>query len=122
MKLKDILNMKEYLENDCYCPGEIYSSDGFFFEIFEADDTCKMLGVNDDLIAVVCKTQVLLLAKENNCIVDSVRYDATENNMRLLKALVKGEKPKGKLDIFPNNTVAKDLKKIMQLADAVIID
>ena len=29
MKLKDILNMEEYLKNECYCPGEIYSVDGF---------------------------------------------------------------------------------------------
>jgi len=31
MQLKDIANMEEYLENDCYRPGEIYDSTGFFF-------------------------------------------------------------------------------------------
>jgi hypothetical protein len=29
MKLKDILDMEEYLKNRCYCPGEIYSADGY---------------------------------------------------------------------------------------------
>ena len=29
-KLKDILDMEYYLEHECYCPGEIYSFDGFF--------------------------------------------------------------------------------------------
>lgn len=43
-KLKDLYNMEEYLDKECYCPGEIYSFDGFFFQIFKADQDCKYLG------------------------------------------------------------------------------
>lgn len=30
MKLKDIADMKDYLETRCYCPYEIYDMTGFF--------------------------------------------------------------------------------------------
>ena len=30
MKLKDIADMNDYLENRCYCPYEIYDMTGFF--------------------------------------------------------------------------------------------
>ena len=43
MKLKDIADMKEYLENRCYCPYEIYDLTGFFFNCFEPDVECELL-------------------------------------------------------------------------------
>ena len=42
MQIKDLhSDIARYLENDCYCPNEIYSSDGFFYQIFKADEECK---------------------------------------------------------------------------------
>ncbi len=40
-KLKDIKDMERYLKEDCYCPGEIYGPDGFFFQIFTIDHDCE---------------------------------------------------------------------------------
>ena len=43
MKLKDIADMEDYLENRCYCPHEIYDISGFFFNCFEPDVECELL-------------------------------------------------------------------------------
>ena len=43
MKLKDIADMDDYLENRCYCPYEIYDLSGFFFNCFKPDVECDLL-------------------------------------------------------------------------------
>ena len=43
-QLKDIYDMEYYLEHECYCQGEIYSFDGFFYQIFDKDDKCELIG------------------------------------------------------------------------------
>lgn len=43
MKLRDIADMKEYLENRCYYPYEIYDISGFFFKCFTPDIECEVL-------------------------------------------------------------------------------
>lgn len=40
MQLQDIADMKDYLENRCYCPYEIYDITGFFFQIFKPETEC----------------------------------------------------------------------------------
>lgn len=45
MILKEIhKDMSRYLKEDCYCPNEIYSADGFFFQYFYEDEECELLG------------------------------------------------------------------------------
>lgn len=122
MKLKDILNMESYLKNDCYYPGEIYSSDGFFYELFAPEDECAKLAENEDFVAVICKTQILVLWKDNNQIVDSARYDATENNMKNVKTIAAGHKPTEYMDKFATNTEDSTLEGILAIADAIMID
>ena len=43
MKLKDIADMNDYLENRCYCPYEIYDMTGFFYELFYPETECTVL-------------------------------------------------------------------------------
>lgn len=127
MQLKDIANMEEYLENDCYCPGEIYDSTGFFFLIFTAEDSCKLLlkgsYKGEDVTAVICKNQILCFWIENNKkITDAVRYDATENNVSEIILVLSGKKTTMKVDEFEKGKTEADLNKLMSIADAVIID
>lgn len=135
MKLKDILDMEEYLENRCYCPGEIYSGDGFFFQIFKSDSDCKIIGErNDDkynFIAVIStpsgenqKAQILIIwrNKELTMIEDAIRYDATENNIKLVKEIIAGKKDKGDFDEYEKGSTAKALKEVFSIADAIMID
>lgn len=127
MTLKEIANMEEFLENDCYCPGEIYDTSGFFFQIFSAEDSCTLLvkGTykDDDVTAVICKNQILCFWIENNKkIVGAVRYDATENNVSEIIAILTGKKTSMRPDEFEEGKTEADLKKIMSIADAIMID
>lgn len=126
MQLKDIANMTYYLENNCYCPGEIYDSTGFFFRIFEAEDTCNLLikGAykGDDVTAVICKDQILCFWIDKDTITDAVRYDATENNVSEITQLLAGKKNKITIDEFEKGKKEIDLKNILSIANAIIID
>lgn len=123
-KLKDILDMENYLNNKCYCKGEIYSDDGFFFMTFNKEDKCKFLGEHKNFISVLCEDQILVFWKseDNKTIQDAIRYDATENNIKLVKEILLGKIEKGIFDIFPSNTEKQSLEKIMSIADAIMIN
>ena len=131
MRLKEIKGVEHYLKNDCYCPNEIYSSDGFFYQIFKPEEDCKYLGVNESHHMVICKDQLILFyihKDDNNKIVDSIRYDATKNNIEMAVAIVNGKNVKEyieqgrKLDKFKDNSTERDLKQILNMADAIMID
>lgn len=138
MKLNDILDMEEYLKNRCYCPGEIYSDGGFFYQIFEATSECKVIGERNDnthnFIAVIskpksfnqkeAKAQILVIfrSKDLTMVEDCVRYDATENNIKLVKEIIAGKKDKGNFDEYEKGSTVKALEEIFSIADAIMID
>lgn len=117
------------MENDCYCQYEIYSSDGFFYQLFEPDLECKYLGKNETHHIVICKDQLILFfihKDDENKIVGSIRYDATENNIEIAVLVLNGKfeelKKEGrKINKFPDNTENKSLQKILGIADAIMI-
>lgn len=138
MQLKDILDMKEYLENRCYCPGEIYSDDGFFYQIFDATSECKVIGERNDsihnFIAIIskpksfnnkeAKAQILIIFrnKDLTMVEDCVRYDATDNNIKLVKEIIADKKNKGDFDEYEKGSTVKSLKEIFSIADAIMLD
>lgn len=124
MKLREILDMEEYLQNRCYCPGEIYDPNGFFYQIFKSDDECCMVGENEGVVAVACGNQILYIFKEDDkkTVNDVTRVDATENNIKIIKELINGKTPIGKLDEFKPGSSQKALDEVMGIADAIIID
>lgn len=125
-KLGDIKDMERYLQEDCYCPGEIYSPDGFFFKIFNVDDDCKVIEENEGKIAVVVRDQAIIFWRDGDVpgrIIAAQRIDATENNIGILRSIVRGEKPDGrKIDEFKPGSTKKALNEVMSIADAVMID
>lgn len=125
-KLGDIKDMERYLQEDCYCPGEIYSPDGFFFKIFNVDDDCKVIEENEEKIAVVVRDQAIIFWRDGDVpgrIIAAQRIDATENNIGILRSIVRGEKPDGrKIDEFKPGSKQKALNKVMSITDAVMID
>lgn len=128
MQLKDIANMEKYLEEDCYCPGEIYDVSGFFFQIFQADEECKFLtnGNSKDsdntITCVICRNQIInFWINTENKIVFAERYDATENNIKEMINYWHGKSDKVTLDEFNKGETSKSLAEIMQYADAICI-
>ena len=127
MQLKDIANMEEYLEKDCYCPDEIYDVTGIFFQVFSPEDSCKIIYKgsykDDDITMVICKNQIINFWIENNKkIINAERYDATENNINQMIQLLQGKIQKIQLDEFEEGATEKSLNDIMSIADAIIID
>lgn len=128
-------DMGRYLQEDCYCPGEIYGVDGFFFHVFTVDDECRLIERSEDRTAVVATTQrggedlkrpqaIMFWHDEGDGrIIDAQRVDATENNVGILRSIVRGEKPDGrKIDEFEPGSLERQVAKVLDLADAVIID
>ena len=130
MILKDIHDdMERYLKHDCYCPGEIYDVSGFFFQVFKADEECKELyrGIDfrnpeDTVITVVCMNQLINFWVNGDRIMEAERYDATENNIRIMPFAISGALSTGdKLDEFKPGETKKNLDEILAVADAVLI-
>ena len=132
-KLGDINDMERYLAYDCYCPGEIYDTTGFFCQIFSIDDECVLIEQSDAMTAVVVtskdttRPQAIIFWHDDDekpgQIIDAQRVDATENNISILRTIVSGGKPDGrKLDEFEPGSRAKSLKQIAEICDLVIVD
>ena len=137
-KLKDIKDMERYLKEDCYCPGEIYSFDGFFYQIFDKEDKCEYIGHrgkdniltngNYELMCVVAEhkenIQLLMICIDESTkkIGDIVRVDATENNIKLVKEIIEKNKTDLKWNEYEKGATIKGLTEIMSIADAIIID
>lgn len=129
--------MERYLKFDCYCPNEIYDMSGFFYQLFDPNDNCCLLGVSKggnnkyfidgySGIYVISNKQIIefSLEHETDKICGAVRMDATENNIKIFKEIIgTGKVPSGaKLDKFEDNHSDKALKKILGMCDCVIMD
>lgn len=123
MKLKELHHgMERYLIKSCYCPGEIYDTSGFFYQLFNADDTCEKLTETDDFIACLSKNQMLIFWKDESGdrITDAVRYDATENNVKGLMNFIKnGEKFME--DHFDKEGHKRSIEELLQLCSGFVI-
>ena len=102
MRLCDIADMKTYLSEKCYYPGEIYDYTGIAFQKFTPETECEYLSDEknanihgDFVIATIiqenAKPQVLYIIHDNGKVRDVVRYDATEHNVTELRKFMKGE-------------------------------
>ena len=140
MKIKDLHpDIERYLQHDCYCPHEVYSFDGFGYQLFYEDQECEKIGEkfedNQGVVACVAhpdnkeeyKPQVVLFFIENDKCVDALRYDATDNNIEMTKIFIEkgneGLKASGmKFNEYNPGETAKSLKKLLSIADAIMID
>lgn len=130
MKIRDLHNdIERYLEQDCYCPNEIYGTDGFGYRLHYANDECEKMVETDDFVACITeysfgekrdKPMMLVFFKEENRICDDVRYDATENNVSGLLNYVKTGK-KFTEDHFDKNW-DKGMKEILSMCYMVMVD
>lgn len=133
MKIKDVHpDMERYLQDDCYCPYEVYDPTGFFFDLFYPDYECLCVKKADKASVVIAhgsfdehkkRPQCLFIQHEDGKVINVTRVDATDNNIDLLKHLADGEPCEGrKLDEFEKGSTAKSLAEMLSLCDAVIID
>lgn len=135
MILKEIhKDMSRYLKEDCYCPNEIYSPDGFFFQYFYEDEECELLGDVKESNLIYCiveKTKnhghaILEIKLDGDKILDVVRYDATENNIEIVAYLIKNgfketfiwmDENKKNINGFKDGDPYKAIKEVLELFD-----
>ena len=140
MKIKELHpDIERYLLHDCYCPHEVYSFDGFCYQLFYEDQECEKIGDNFEgnhgIVGCIAhpdnkeeiKPQVVLFTIEDDKVVDAIRFDATDNNVEMAKIFIEkgneGLKASGKkFDEYEPGAMAKSLKEILSIADAVMID
>lgn len=131
MKLSEVHeDMERYLENDCYCPNEIYDVSGFFYQLFPPETEVVLVIQNDrhtvvvDATEGVAKPQCLFFWHDDGSgrILDAQRVDATPNNVGILRDIAQGVKPDGrKLDEFDEGSAKRALKKVLSMCDLVMV-
>lgn len=132
MKLQDIADMKDYLENRCYCPHEIYDMSGFFFQLFKPDTECAVFaegerGVIHGTFVFAkeddsrSKLQIIYIEHTNNVVDSCIRLDATKNNVEQILKFMRGEIDKMSIDEYDDTKTEESLNEIFSLADAIMM-
>lgn len=125
MKLKDIADMEDYLENRCYCPYEIYDMSGFFFQHFYPDMDCELIsgGVRGAIHGsfVVVGDQIVYIEINDNRVESCIRIDATENNKRTILDFMSGKTDKMIFDEFKEGATENAVNDILKHADAIMV-
>lgn len=131
MKLKDIADMENYLENRCYCPHEIYDMTGFFFNCFSPDVECELLAEGERGAIhgtfVIAKSsqfnesslQIVYIEHKDGYVESCIRLDATENNKEQILKFLNDEIEKMNIDEYPDTKTEETLKEIFSISDAV---
>lgn len=129
-RLRDVHpDMERYLEEDCYCPNEVYDLSGFFFELFPPDTECTLVAQSETHTGVVAQNdgsspQVILFCHDDGSgrILGATRVDATDNNIGIVRTIIEGGSPDGrKIDEFEPGAMVKSIRKVLSISDAVMV-
>ena len=143
MKLKEVHpDVVRYLYEDCYDPYEVYDTSGLFFNSFYPNVECNVVAKGNGKVAVVAsawddgsgsyapkpedvQVVVFYTDKDNpDKVVDSCRFDATDNNVDIAKLLCElPELVNGrKLDKYGTSCTETSLEEVLSMADTMIAD
>ena len=135
MKLKDIADMADYLENRCYCPHEIYDMTGIFYELFFPETECTFLisGSRGAIhgVFVIAKPersgsyepreQIIYIEITDSKVDDCIRLDNTQNNREQIQKFMNGEIDTMLFDEYAVGSTQKNIEEIMSVADAICV-
>lgn len=130
MLFKDVhSDISRYLEEDCYCPNEVYSIDGFFFVLIKDDAESELLDrfeKDGEQIYLVATTDtgnnpyLVTVWVTNDRVKNIERYDLTAHNICAIRDyFIKDKKP---IRFSEEMKLENDVKKILSVADAVLVD
>lgn len=124
--------MEYYLENECYCPYEIYDLTGFFYQIFKPDTECELFaeGERNDICGTFVlvtendaeknfQPQIILISHVDGIVRDCIRFDATEHNKTQITQFMAREIESIAIDDYENTDL---LNSLLEGVDAVMID
>ena len=134
MILKDVhKDIERYLEHDCYCPNEVYSVDGFFYQLVFADAECEVICTypnmfkDDEEITFVVTFSgkkhdhpiLLNIWHTSEQVTSMERYDYSEHNLDQILRYFKGEISKVRLS--EEEELEKSVSDMLKYADAIMI-
>lgn len=138
MKLKDVADMETYLAERAYCPGEIYDTTGFFYQIYDPEEECELIAKSEcgSGVCVAVRPKklkgetkehrlqlvVINVDTKENKVVDTVSFDATDNNIKGIKNNLEGNREGWFVDEYEKGSTERALKEVLSIADAIIID
>ena len=126
--LKDYLpDIERYFKEDCYCPNEVYSVDGFGYRLVYADTPAKLLDEGEYNGKVLLfetladrKDPILLnVWIEDNKVVETERYELSQENIDNIKKLLHDNTHKFKLT--EADDLAKSVKDILNLSNGLVM-
>lgn len=128
MKLKDIADMTDYLENRCYCPYEIYDMTGYFYELFYPDTECKLLfsgnrgaihGVFVTVTSEYNREEIIYIEITDDKVDNCTRLDNTGNNREQIEKFMNGQIDKMSIDEYEDGATQRALEEVLGIADMV---
>ena len=134
MILKDVhKDVERYLAEDCYCPNEVYSVDGFGYLLVFADAECKVIGTypnplkDDEEITFVVTASgrnhdhpiLLNIWHTSERVTSMERYEYSEHNLDQILRYFKGEISKVRLS--EEEELGKSVSDMLKYADAIMI-
>ena len=126
--LKDYLpDIERYFREDCYCPNEVYSVDGFYYRLVYADTPAKLLDEGEYNGKVLLfetladrKDPILLnVWVEDDKVVETERYELSQKNIENIKKVLHDNTHKFKLTEADDLT--KSVKEILSLSNGLVI-
>ena len=134
MKLQDIADMRDYLEDRCYCPYEIYDMTGFFYELFYPETECTVLAqgsrrsihgvfviAKPEMTGYKPKEQIIYIDIIDDKVNACVRFDNTQNNREQIQKFINGEIDVMSFDEYGFGSTQKNIDEIMSVADAICV-
>lgn len=130
MILKDVhKDVERYLAEDCYCPNEVYSVDGFFYQLVFADAACVVIGTflsNGGQVTLVITASgkkhdhliLLNIWHTSERVTSMERYEYSEYNLDQILRYFKGEISKVRLS--EEEELEKSVSDMLKYADAII--
>ena len=123
--LKDYLpDIERYFKEDCYCPNEVYSVDGFGYMLVYADAPAKLLDEGEChgkvmFFETMAKDKPILLNVwvENDKVVEAERYEVSKDNIENIKKFLHDNTHKFKLT--EADELAKQTKEILTLSNGL---
>lgn len=134
MKLAEVHpDIERYLAEDCYCPNEVYSVDGFCYQLVYAHAECKVIGTYPDkhdpeetITFVVtasgaqCDHPILLNIWHTDTKVTGMeRYEYSDDNVKNIAAFLRGEAKS--VTLTESDALMKSVAEILQHADAIMV-
>jgi hypothetical protein len=121
MKLGEIKDMSRYLENDCYCTGEIYDPSGFFYRVYDSEMECTHVKIGDIWTVCIVDDSILAISYTDGKIDGATRIDATKNNVELALDLIESGKSECSIDEFVEGSTVKAMREVLSFCDAVMV-